>query len=446
MRLSTLMHRLRVTAMTTAAVLAAGITTAPAQVINGVYTVDDATNTGPQVFPALTVGNGAAGTLNVFDGRLVRVTSSTRIGQSLTTAVGNGTVTVSGNHSRVDFAGGLQMALGGPNPNLTAIGSLNITAGGHVRASQVGLGQGTARGLQASVNVSGPGSLLEITTFLHMVQNQPPPGLLMISTVTIGTGGTVQVGTVISVELGSPIIILDGGTLSLTGPAAIAASINLQYNSGSFRFRSNQTLDGAAGFYTNHYGSPPVLSAGRGLAIDGTTSLTTPLQFDGGSLRTSRIAVTGAGSILLDGGTLTLTGDGAVIDDGANLETTLLVVGDGAGDPALLELAGGGDVRLGALTIAADGALAFGGETLIISSLDNTGRITVADAVLRVGGSLLNAGSLSLADAVVEGHVTSITGSTIDVAGTVVFNGNVTGAAAFFGSGTAVFNGTLSID
>jgi hypothetical protein len=42
--------------------------------------------------------------------------------------------------------------------------------------------------------------------------------------------------------------------------------------------------------------------------------------------------------------------------------------------------------------------------------------------------------------------VDSPAGSTIDVAGTVVFNGRVAGAAAFHGGGTAVFNGPVSID
>jgi hypothetical protein len=439
MRFSTL-------AMATAVLLAATIVPASAQVtiINGEYTVDDAANTGPQVFDGIIVGSGAVGTLNIFDGRLVRSIGDTLLGrpQVFNLLSGTGIVNVTGNHSRLDVETRLWVGANDTLAPRTGVGFLNITAGGHVRAPEVGLAP-SQYPAQGTVTVSGPGSLLEVGTALSLYQRVSPA---KNSTVRIETGGTVSVGTTITGN-GTPKILLEGGTLSLTDPAALEQPGWVTFNTGSFRFRSNQTLDGAAGFYTNFYGSPPVLAAGRGLAIDGITTLATSLRLDGGSLRTTRIARNpSTGSILLNGGALTLTDDGAVIDAGGDFGPEPLTVGDGTAPAMLLELAGAGDVFLGAVTVAADGVLNFGGESLIVDSLNNGGSVSIADATVDVRAGLLNAGSLSLADAVVEGDVTSPAGGTIDVAGTVLFNGNVTCGAAFYGSGTVVFNGTLSVD
>jgi len=428
-------------ALVTDVVLAAVITTAGAQPINGVYTVDDATNTGLQVFGDLTVGSAAAGTMNILEGRLVRANGQTVIGRTIFATAGNGTINVGGNHSRLDSGNYLSLALSSGSSQ-GSFGYLNITAGGQVRAPEVHLAF-TGFRAEAHVTVSGSGSLLETVTLLVLRQATSP---VLNSTVTIGTGGTVSVGTGITVS-GSPDIILDGGTLSLTGPSALPPSGIIQFNSGSLRFRSSQTLAAGTAFLTEFYGSPPVFGAGRGLTIDGTTTLSTSLLLDGGALRTSAIAVNpSTGSILLNGGTLTLTGEGVVIDDGGDFGPDPLIVGDGLGAPMLLELDGAGDVLLGAVTVAADGVLNFGGESLIVDSLNNGGSVSLADATLDVRAGLQNGGSLGLADVVVEGDVSSPAGATIDVAGTVVFNGNYAGAAAFYGSGTVVFNGTLSVD
>ena len=76
-----------------------------------------------------------------------------------------------------------------------------------------------------------------------------------------------------------------------------------------------------------------------------------------------------------------------------------------------------------------------------MDSLDNAGSVTVGGATLDPRARLLNTGSLKLADAVVEGDVTSPAGSSIDVSGTVVFNGVFSGGASFHGSATVIFNG-----
>ncbi|HKY32421.1 MAG TPA: hypothetical protein VJV23_07795 [Candidatus Polarisedimenticolia bacterium] len=440
MRFASLTPRFLAAPIATAAALLALLTPAIAQTFNGDYVVDDETNTGPQVFSNIEVGVGDTGTFSVYDGRLVRSTSTIIVARATATSA-MGIVNVFGNHSRIEGDVDLRIAFNNLLATRTAIGTLNIEDGGHVRALVVRLSTGN-QPTQATVNVSGPGSLLEVTSSLEMNQSAT-----RTSTVTIGTGGTVSVGTTIDVFTGSPQIILDGGTLSLTGPSAVPAAGIIQFNSGAFRFRSAQTLNGAAGFYTTYFGSPPVLAAGRGLVIDGTTTLATTLRIDGGSLRTDRIAVNPAsGSLLLHGGTLTLTGDGAVLDSGADFGPSVLIVGDGAGAAARLEMDGAGDVLLGHATIAADGSLTFAGTTLFVDSLNSAGRVTIAESSLYTGAGLLNTGSLGLADTVVEGNVDSPAGSTIDVAGTVVFNGGFTGAAAFYGSGTVVFNGPVSID
>ena len=407
------------------------------------YTVDDATHTGSQVFSQIFVGEAGTGTLHVLDGRLVRSSVSpgtvvigfTYLGAS---APGIGVVNVLGNHSRLEAIG--ELGLGRSQyPGVVSVGTLNIGAGGHVRVPSMRI-PSTSYPSDGFVTVSGPGSLLEVVNFVEF-----HPAWSTAPIVTIETGGTMSVGTTINIPGPGPEIRLEGGTLSLTGPSAVPPPGVLVYNSGSFRFRSSQTLDGAPGFYSDAYGSPPILPGGRGLVIDGTTTLATALALDGGSLRTSRIAVNPAtGSVLLAGGTLTLTGEGAVIDDGGDFGPDPLTVGDGAGNPARLELRGAGSVQLGVVTVATDGVLSFGGEALVLDSLDNSVTVTVMDATLDARAGLVNTGSLRLARVVVEGDVSSPAGSTIDVTGTVTFNGDFSGAGTFYGSGTAIFNGAFT--
>jgi hypothetical protein len=433
--------RLQAITIAAAMILAAATPASALNLQNGEYTVDDVTNTGSQIFSSIVVGEGGTAALHVLDGRLVRCSGSVTIGFSAwPLGPGTGVVNVTGNYSRLEanslVTGTNQNQF---NPDVGVVGTLNIEAGGHVRVNKVSMPT-SIYPAYGFVNVSGPGSLLEIVEDLSMRQYGPIPPIM-----TIETGGTVSVGTFIFIPNGSPEIRLEGGTLSLTGPSQMPPPSVLKYNSGSFRFRSGQTLDGAPGFYTDRYGSPPVLAPGHGLIFDGTTTLATSLTLDGGSLRTVRIAVDPAtGSVILAGGTLTLTGEGTVIDDGGDFGPDPLTVGDGAGAPARLELRSGGSVKLGAVTVATDGALSFGGEALLVDSLDNSGRVTVMDATLDAQNGLVNNGSLRLARVVVEGDVSSPAGSTIDVTGTVVFNGAFSGAGAFYGSGTVIFNGAFS--
>jgi hypothetical protein len=252
----------------------------------------------------------------------------------------------------------------------------------------------------------------------------------------------VWVGT--TIDFGSPATALrmEGGRLSVSGPGVLPPSGTLQFASGSFRFRSDQTLDGTAGFYTDFYGSPPVLGESSvELIIDGTTTLSMPLLLAGGALRTTRIVLApGAGSVSLAAGALTLTGDGAVLDDGSDFGPDAVTVGDGAGAPAQLALRSPETVLLGAVMVLSDGALSFSGEALVADAVDNSGSLALTGATLRAE-SLVNNGTLRLIDAVIDADVTSPAGSTIDVAGTVVFNGSFSGNPVIRGSGTVIFNG-----
>lgn len=412
-------------------------------IVSGEYTVDAVAHTAPQQFSFIVVGEGAAATLHVRDGRLVRSSGSVQVGFT-TQHLGSGTgvVNVLGNHSALVAAGIVHLAVNNLNlEGRTSAGTLNVGAGSLVRAGGLRLGFGDPLPTRGTVSLSGAGAHLETTGEVSM------NGGDSLATIAIGPGATMSVGTSISAGTGARIDV-DGGRLSLPGPGALPPPGVIRLNGGSYRFRSGQTLDGTPGFYTDTYGSPPVLRAeDPGLIIDGTTTLAAPLAFDGGSLRTGRIAVEpAAGSVLLAGGTLTLTGDGAVLDDGSDFGPDPLTVGDGTGGPARLVLRSAGTMLLGEVAVLADGALSFSGGALVLDSLDNGGNVTLIGSTLRSPGGLLNNGSLRLIDAVIDADVISPTGSTIDVAGTVVFNGAFAGAAAFRGSGTVVFNPPASGD
>ncbi|HKY32422.1 MAG TPA: hypothetical protein VJV23_07800 [Candidatus Polarisedimenticolia bacterium] len=412
------------------------------QVNSGVATVDDVTNTDPQDCGIMVVGQGGTATLNILDGRLIRATQTVHISLSASgTGASDGTVNVMGNYSRLQGESSVYVGFN-PGTGNGALGRLNIGAGGLVSAATALVprrdGVGPAQGF---VTISGPGSMLDVAGSLTLGQGD--------SSVTIGTGGTLSLGSSITISGGGVAnIFLEGGTLSLTGPSVVPGGFGggiVVFSSGAFRFRSSQTLDGGAGFYTNYLGSPPVLPAGRGLIVDGTTTLVTALAIDGGSLRTGRIDVDSAGgSVSLSGGTLTLTGDRAVLDDGSDFGPDPLVVGDGAGDRARLVLRSPETMLLGDVTVMTDGTLSFSGEALVLDSLDNSGSVTVVGATLDARGGLVNTGSLRLTEVVVEGDVTSPAGSSVDVSGTVVFNGFFSGAADFYGSGTVIFNGGAS--
>jgi hypothetical protein len=424
----------------TAAVLLAAATPARGLIIrNGeVYTVDATTNTSPQEFNRIVVGEGSEGTLNVRDGRLVRSTSSVWIGFTASMlGTGIGYVNILGNHSTLVAETSLQLGVNTGNFfGLTSVGTLNIGAGSLVRALSIKVGDGAVPPSEGTVTIDGFGALLESAEGVSLNARNS------VAAMTIGRGATLTVGTAITVTGSGMRIDMEGGRLSLPGPGGLPPAGVVRFNGGSFRFRSAQTLDGGAGFYTNTYGSPPVLDAADpGLIIDGTTTLAAPLALAGGSLRTARIAVVpAAGSLLLAGGTLTLTGEGAVLDDGSDFGPDPLTVGDGAGDPARLVLRSRETVLLGDVTVLADGVLSFAGETLVLRALDNAGSVTVVGAALRAPGGLVNNGSLRLIDAVIDADVISPAGSTIDIAGTVVFNGAFSGGATFHGSGTVIFN------
>lgn len=411
-------------------------------IVNGVYVVDSSTHTSPQVFENVVIGSGGQATLRVLDGRLFRAIASCDVGEATgQPASGIGTIDVLGANSRLEVG---QLTIG---INLIfqfavqGTGILNIADGGLVRADSLSMPTAILADARGDVTVRGAGSAFDVTGSLTLSED---PARDVAAIITIEPGGTVSIGTFINPN-GSPEIRLQGGTLSLPSLGALPPQGIIQFGSGTFRFRSSGTLNGAAGFFTDTYGSPPVLATGRGLVLDGVTTLQTSLSIAGGSMRTTRFAVDPVtGSVLLSGGDLTLTGEGAVIDDGADFGPNPVTVGDGAGDPVRLELRGAGSVLLGDVTVLADGALSFSGEALVVDSLDNSGSVTVMEATLDARGGLVNTGSLRLAGVVVEGNVTSPAGSRIDVSGTVVFNGSFSGAATFYGSGTVIFNGGFS--
>jgi len=104
---------------------------------------------------------------------------------------------------------------------------------------------------------------------------------------------------------------------------------------------------------------------------------------------------------------------------------------------------------------SATGRVSIVGESLAFAgSLTNAagGRVSVVSGTLTVPGDglpnddgLVNNGTLNLIDATVDGDVRSPTGSVINVAGSAVFNGLVSGGASFSGTqNQIVFNGGYS--
>jgi hypothetical protein len=138
---------------------------------------------------------------------------------------------------------------------------------------------------------------------------------------------------------------------------------------------------------------------------------------------------------------LRLMGLDAVISGSGLLTNAGVLRGTGLVVPAVLN--------------SATGRVSIVGESLgFASSLTNAvdGRISIVSGTLVVPGDglanddgLVNNGTLNLIDATVDGDVRSPTGSTINVAGSAVFNGLVSGGASFSGTqNQIVFKGGYS--
>ena len=271
-------------------------------------------------------------------------------------------------------------------------------------------------------------------------------GVLETETITNRGTGTVRLeGGTLSASTGftnSALLELVGGALSTpsftnTGDGRIVATSGSNAladftNSGRLTVQNGSL---AVSTLVNEglvavTGGTLTISNGLRLEADGT------LRLDGGTIHAQALDNYG-GTLDLRAGTLRLNTN-SLETDGAR---PLLGANPVINGPVTIELLNGDTY------VATDTSLTVSnGATLSTRSALNRGTINIIAATLDIRDLRLeNQGVLNLVDATIDGDVLSPAGSSVRVAGNVVFNGAFGGAANFSGTSTTVtFNGGYS--
>lgn len=300
---------------------------------------------------------------------------------------GNGTATVTGNGSKWTNTNLLSIGEDG-------IGLLTIEAGGLVTSSEGFIGANF--GAQGTVTLSDTNSTWNNSQNLFVGGRSSTSG--GTGTLEINTGSTVSVGNALKIWEGGT-VNLNGGTLT-TGSLEILGAFN--FSQGTLNLTNSNVTIGAGAGITGFFESTLILNPG--MAVNVTNGL--------GDVAADR-------KLLINDATSSFSANGGTND--------------------------------GQITVV-NGSLAYTG------AMTNNTKITLVDAALSFAGDgiptssggnnadgLINLGTLNLVDTTIDGDVHSPSGSTINVAGNVTFNGLVSGGANLSGaSTTTTFNGGYS--
>ena len=228
------------------------------------------------------------------------------------------------------------------------------------------------------------------------------------TTITVGPSNIVTVAAIISGAAGNDTITIAGGTLSITGDAAIGSGLTI--TSGTLNL----------GATTNLVGDPGALVTNAGMIAKAA----------GTGTATVSVATVNTGTISVGAGSLRFTG--AVIQNGN------LVAADGA----TLALTGGGTLG-GSVSAVGTGQITFGGDwTLAVTSLSLTANLGFTGSLSFTSGQ-----TLTLAGSTILGTTLKGSGKLITLGPVSVNSGLVTGGAVWSASAGVTFakNAVLSL-
>jgi hypothetical protein len=365
-------------------------------------------------------------------------------------------------------AGSLLVGVGGGTGTvILSGGSFNITAGPTVSAgNQViidpggELNVGTLSATTAAEMVLDGGTLA-VGTYSSASQFQftagtfdftgplfalNPQSIFPTANLTLPSGMAVVAAGTLSMN-GGELITLNGGTLA----AGTLSGGSVQFNSGAFELTS-AGLQIQPTATNNWLGGTVVLNSG--MQIDVTNPAATSTISPGGYLQMAGGSLTAAGT-LTNSGTISGTGQVAadivnngtiVISANSNLQLSLGLTNAGS-----VILQGGNLGETGSITNQSGAEIVGHGTVQTTGGFSNSGTILFSQQDSEVSGSFTNTttGNTTVAgNSVVtfDNTVTNITGSQFDVitGSTVVFAGNVSGAAAFTGGGVEEFLGNVT--
>jgi T5SS/PEP-CTERM-associated repeat protein len=249
-----------------------------------------------------------------------------------------------------------------------------------------------------SATVDGPGSRWSTTGAFAV-------GTGGNGTLFITNGGTVHVGTALSINSLSN-VQLDGGTLRFN---TISSGITrLSYASGTLQLAGNRDIILDGGLF-DFYGAPRVIPAGKGLYIEGTTTIrqNQSLSVSGGTFTSQGLltigvlnsasgslnisnggtAVAGAGAIIDQFGFATVNGAGSSLSVAGNLQLAAVTRGD-------LIIQNGGSVYVGgAFSIGSSALFTLNGGSLRFNGYS---RVTPTTQFIFAAGTIQLAGNRTI--------------------------------------------------
>ena len=323
------------------------------------------------------------------------------------------------------------------NGSLTSLSTLQVGGagdgnlfvdGGHI-ASQYGIVGPNAPNQNSTMTVSGPGASWTLNQSLTI-------GAATKGTLTIQDQGLVYVGDQLMIT-NQGVVNFFNGTLRFDTYSRAAGGL-FNFYAGTIQLEGSRTV-GTDPAIIDLFGVTPTLTAGKGLTIEGATTLLTTLLIDGGTFTAPSVA--GGQNLQLRRGTLNLTVQSVTIGSGGLLGSALdlpsdmtvnvtggitnqgLVTGDGQiggtftnaaagelrGEPGKsLKLTGANNVNAGQINL-------FGGMVEFTQNLtNNSGGFISGNGTLKVGTLLTNSGIMNFSGlANIVGDVTNNAGAKI---------------------------------
>jgi T5SS/PEP-CTERM-associated repeat protein len=403
---------------------------------------------------ALSVGSSGSASLTISSGGRLTNTSAT-IGSNV---IASGTVTITGTSSRWTSSTSVNVGFDG-------VGTISVQNGGTVDAQSMSIA--SRLNSRGTVTLSGATSSLDTSTNMYVGG----------SSSGAGGSGTLNINPGTSVTVGGTLRLWPAGTINLSGGTLNAALFT--HAGGTLNFFSgtlNQTGSTLNISSTGILGSVVQLNddqhvIGQAVSVDAAGLL----LLDGGT-----VAVTGSSSIFFNGGEIQLHGGTSSIS-GRPMNSNGLLTGSGRIASASFINQSAGEVRVsaterllfsGAATNMGQINLLNGGTAEFASTLGNNsgGRIN-GRGVLIARGGVINSGQMSFSGGFTDvfgtltnnpgakvistgGGVTTFYNAITHDAGAdirasvdskVIFLGNVTGTGTYSGGGTLVFETTNTV-
>ncbi|WP_157959132.1 cadherin domain-containing protein, partial [Marinomonas shanghaiensis] len=401
---------------------------------------------------AITIGS-SGGTVNNADAVTL---SGVVSGTGALTKAGVGTMTLSATNTHtgsVTVSAGTMAVSGGSSigddsaVTVNSGATLSLTGGNETIGSLAGSG---AVSLGYGLTVGNASN----TTFSGVISSTNTSGITKVGTGTLTLSGvntytgstTVSAGTLVvtggsAIDDTSAVTVASGATFKLDigeseTVGSIAGAGTISANGGTLTVGGNNTsttFSGVIGEYSG--GTMSLTKIGNGtLTLTGSNTYTGNTAVLGGGLSITDDSNLGSGVLTLNSGTLSVTGDGANIDNAISLSFNGGVVNVDTGVAATLSgvISGSGSLTKSS---AGEGGLTLSGTNTY------TGSTTINGGTLSVTGTMngSGAGTVTLNAGTLEGTGTINSAVTIN-------SGATLSAGVAANTGTLTINGDLILD